>query len=604
MIDKTTIKSKIGAAIEIKESPANFELLLPEEEKILWTGQPDPKKLGYAEISRIVAGSLISLIIGGLLIAFLVSLLLAKPDETANAEKWNTGALILVLLIPFVGLGVLTALHPNSEIQRKKKIQFYVTNKRAFAKCGGENKITEHSLDLLRSVKTTILPGKNGSGTIVFDELPANIKQQMSDYQPKQVLLLKNTLVFFDVDNVEEVEKTIKSVIAESTCESVKQLDRTEAVKRKRILPGLFTSIYQFRLQFMLVVGTFLIIAIAPMCYLIGSQSRSFGYVDKAGTLIVKPVFDEVGNFSEGLAPACMPFSHDHGYVDKTGKFVIKPKFIQAEPFSEGLAVVAMNNKEGYTKYGYVDHSGNVVIPATFDRAQDFSGGLAAVMLRPNPKSYTEVWGFIDTKGKWRVQPKLVNVGKFVNGIAPAYYRAKDEGLPCLIDENGKILVKLDCGIEAGDPGTPKGFSDGLLLASVYEPYANGFIDTHGKFVIAPQFDEGRSFSDGLAAVCVKEKWGYIDTKGAWVIKPQFANAKDFKSGLAPVFTNGSWGYINRTGNLVIKPAYKAAESFSESLARVQVKDGEELLIDRSGNVVAKGKSCGDMHQGLTSVSQ
>ena len=47
-----------------------------------------------------------------------------------------------------------------------------------------------------------------------------------------------------------------------------------------------------------------------------------------------------------------------------------------------------------------------------------------------------------------------------------------------------------------------------------------------GTIVINPQFDESRSFSDGLARVRFGDfktgKWGFIDKTGHYVINPQF----------------------------------------------------------------------------------
>lgn len=89
--------------------------------------------------------------------------------------------------------------------------------------------------------------------------------------------------------------------------------------------------------------------------------------------------------------------------------------------------------------------------------------------------------------------------------------------------------------------------------------------------MIAPQFDLAVDFSEGLAAVCFKEKkkngekikwsrgrWGYIDKTGELVIKPQFISAHDFSEGLARVHVEGyegdRLGYINKKGEWVWEP--------------------------------------------------
>ncbi|EQA5280589.1 WG repeat-containing protein [Campylobacter coli] len=50
------------------------------------------------------------------------------------------------------------------------------------------------------------------------------------------------------------------------------------------------------------------------------------------------------------------------GLIDKSGKFVIKPKFDSIWSFREGLVKVGLNGK-----YGFIDKSGKIVIEPKFD---------------------------------------------------------------------------------------------------------------------------------------------------------------------------------------------------------------------------------------------
>jgi len=47
-----------------------------------------------------------------------------------------------------------------------------------------------------------------------------------------------------------------------------------------------------------------------------------------------------------------------------------------------------------------------------------------------------------------------------------------------------------------------------------------GYIDTTGKIVINPQFDEAWWFSEGLARIKIGDRWGYIDKTGKYVWEP------------------------------------------------------------------------------------
>src|SRR5881394_2007889 len=100
--------------------------------------------------------------------------------------------------------------------------------------------------------------------------------------------------------------------------------------------------------------------------------NRKYGFIDHTGKIVIRPMFDEVGRFSEGLAAARV--NGKFGYINELGNFVIKPQFTLAEEFSEGLARVESADKPSYTDKefrvnipdGYIDRSGKLVIPAQY----------------------------------------------------------------------------------------------------------------------------------------------------------------------------------------------------------------------------------------------
>ena len=59
---------------------------------------------------------------------------------------------------------------------------------------------------------------------------------------------------------------------------------------------------------------------------------------------------------------------------------------------------------------------------------------------------------------------------------------------------------------------------------------------------IEAQYEDARSFSNGLAAVKVNGLWGFIDLSGEMVIEPAFLDAKDFTTqGTVYVLTGDEW---------------------------------------------------------------
>src|ERR1039458_3116755 len=59
-----------------------------------------------------------------------------------------------------------------------------------------------------------------------------------------------------------------------------------------------------------------------------------------------------------------------YGFINKAGKMIINPQFDNAHDFNDDLAVVKLGNK-----WGFIDKKGKIVINTLFDYAEDFSEG-------------------------------------------------------------------------------------------------------------------------------------------------------------------------------------------------------------------------------------
>jgi hypothetical protein len=157
-----------------------------------------------------------------------------------------------------------------------------------------------------------------------------------------------------------------------------------------------------------------------------------------------------------------------------------------------------------------------------------------------------------------------------------------------------------------------KRFSEGLAPAAVGKKF--GYIDATGRFVIEPQFVFAEPFSQGLALVFLDwgvnffghaegytmfVRAGYIDRAGRMMIKARFVeNAHSFSEGFAAFqagtnYTDGQskWGYLDETGNWAIQPQFDLASDFSEDLAAVSIhgREGEQAhwgYIDKTGTLV------------------
>ena len=91
-------------------------------------------------------------------------------------------------------------------------------------------------------------------------------------------------------------------------------------------------------------------------------------------------------------------------------------------------------------------------------------------------------WGYIDKTGTFKINARPYNTAKkFTEGLA---------------------AVNVDGAMN----------EYGLIAGGKF-----GFIDTSGNMVISPQYDNVEPFCNGLAKVCIGDKWGYIDKSGTYI---------------------------------------------------------------------------------------
>ena len=133
-----------------------------------------------------------------------------------------------------------------------------------------------------------------------------------------------------------------------------------------------------------------------------------WGYVDRAGRLVIAPRFERAGRFSEGLA--AVQDGATLGYVDASGKLTLVPKHapvgVLHRPFSSGRAAVRVG-----ALFGYMDRSGALAIPARFTTADDFSEGLAMAC-------NAEGCGYVDPSGRGAIGYGFMGSSPVKGGVA------------------------------------------------------------------------------------------------------------------------------------------------------------------------------------------
>jgi hypothetical protein len=384
-----------------------------------------------------------------------------------------------------------------------------------------------------------------------------------------------------------------------------------------------------------------------------------FGYIDLKGNYVIQPQFFVANDFSEGLA-AVLPLraadndcdkpvavdENDDNIISRRSYSRVLSRLLNVDAdngiyydqheyekmlmdsirMADSLSRIAMLS---HRLYGYIDASGNMVLPAIYEVALPFHNGRAYVLYRGK-------WGVINKKGEWIFAPVLewpdqlaeIRTDYGNDGMqfySYNYFEGQNFSLSknASSDENSPVYV----------------FNEGI--GAIYKYNHFGFIDSTGKIIASPVYDEVRPFMNGMAAVRHGNYWGYIDKtgkeviplrfnfamsftpeglalassglktgidneeanameyendeleyfgyldkKGNWAIKPQFTEAKNFSEGLAAASINyGNSGYIDKTGKFILPPKYNYAGNFENGFASVRINRFDPVYIDKTGKV-------------------
>jgi WG repeat protein len=327
--------------------------------------------------------------------------------------------------------------------------------------------------------------------------------------------------------------------------------------------------------------------------------AKKWGYIDEVGNIIIEPQFDNAVFFNEHYASVKINENNyfidkqnnfylkeleiDHlrilsegiagfmknkkyGYVNLDNEIIIKPQYDFVEDFKEDLAPVNKgynlddtNDRNKFGKWGFINKNGKITIEIEYEKAHVFSEGLAAAAIVVDTSSLSlfkkVLYGFIDKKGNFIIEPKYddvggkqyVSVGTFSENLAAVKLHDRWG----FIDKNGSVKIHFHYKWATL-------FSEGLAAVQNENNNKFGYINEKGKFKIKPKYDFARKFSEGFASVEFDGKWTFIDKKGKVISKRSFSNTGHFKNGLAQVEEGSkndpSIGYINTKGEVVWEP--------------------------------------------------
>ena len=181
------------------------------------------------------------------------------------------------------------------------------------------------------------------------------------------------------------------------------------------------------------------------------------------------------------------------------------------------------------------------------------------------------LFGFKRADGT-QIAPNIYRyVDKFHDGYCKVYL---DDGQCGMIDRDGNQIVP--CIYD--DMEYP---SCGRILA--YKDNLFGYLDLQGRVRIPMQYLRAGSFSEDRAQVLVvidsfSSGCTYIDTTGRQLFPPVFDNAMPYSEGYAPVFRYQRWGLIDRDGREVLPIMYESMTTNHDSVFFAGSADGMALF--------------------------
>lgn len=320
---------------------------------------------------------------------------------------------------------------------------------------------------------------------------------------------------------------------------------------------------------------------------------EKYGYVDKQGRFILPPLYDHAFPFKSGLAPVQM--GEKWGFINRQGDFLVPPYLDEAYPFATGMAPV----RAGSDCY-LIDTSGHRIESQPIDSGANLWEVHSFHYTSKKPLTVSGhiikrkgVYGLIDVNGAELIPFVYERITRYANNLGRLLLCNKNKKVGIISDSNEVVLpLDYDSIEEIEDSDRAFLIKDGKW----------GLIDADGAIVVDPTFENDVTsgyedhFVDGLLRAMIGGKYGWVDSAGKFVIAPKYDYVGNFYNGRAVIRVNDGphtsfgYGYIDKNGSIVVSPSFFMALDFQDDgLAFVNGVIGGKSVsgyIDKSGVLV------------------
>ncbi|WP_447922079.1 WG repeat-containing protein [Achromobacter aegrifaciens] len=328
-----------------------------------------------------------------------------------------------------------------------------------------------------------------------------------------------------------------------------------------------------------------------------------------AGKEITAPRFLEIGAFRDGQAAASLGPDRV-GVVDLQGQWIVPPSHHGVERISAQVWKVqqagpqqneyerpaAVFNAQGRALTPFqprlavgVDNDGTITAGGDKNRWIISLDGTDALDM--GDANYTRMghWmsirrtpqnGYLDSQGRWQIEPLSATAGTFRGEPARALLTGADG--PLLIDDLGKTVATLP----TGDWRWPRGSASLLRHYYAGNKQMTDYTDLNGR----PRLTVGgyaSGYSEGRAvSLASNREMRAVNDKGA-LVGPAFETLGPMRDGLALASEGSLYGYANAQGKLAIAAEYRAVAPFHKGRAVVSTME-KSMIIDTAGKQVAR----------------
>lgn len=273
---------------------------------------------------------------------------------------------------------------------------------------------------------------------------------------------------------------------------------------------------------------------------------EKYGLIDLNGNIIIDPIYDYLSYNEISHSPDSDLIETEYdgfwGFVNTKGDVIVDFKWDEVNTFHYGLAPVKKDNL-----WGVIDNSGNLIVDIQYQDVKVFEEGYAAVQKN-------DLWGFIDTAGKVVCEPKWTNLLIWNSNPQETGYYSKtihnnkivvsEDGYNYkLIDVKGKIIIDdFEAIIQSAKNREWK--EENNYAFPVKRDGMWQLVSSKDKVLSENYYEYMDNFNEGYAKIKSNGKYGFIDIRGQEIIEPRFDSVHDINDDIAAVMIDGKWGFI------------------------------------------------------------